>query len=122
MRSMVEGPYEVGDKEPLHRLSAGPPPRQEPGRILAVTKPSSICRKSESMTGAPPVLDRPALWAALSAMPIDPPEPASRFEDALASQQGWTGRFADRVTDEYRRFLYLAATAGFEVTPSQAVD
>lgn len=55
-------------------------------------------------------------------MTIEPPDPGIRFETGLARQQGWTGRFADRVTDEYRRFLYLAATAGFEVTPSLAVD
>lgn len=72
------------------------------------------------MTGAPPVQDRPALWAALSHMPIE--MPGGRFEDALAETQGWTAGFAGRVTDEYRRFLYLAATAGFEVTPSRAVD
>jgi len=74
------------------------------------------------MTGAAPVLDRPALWAALSHMQIETPGAATRFEEALAEAQGWTTGFAERVTDEYRRFLYLAATAGFEVTPSQTVD
>ncbi len=74
------------------------------------------------MTGAPPVLDRPALQAALSDMPIEPPEAGTRFELALAMKLGWNVGFAERVTREYRRFLYLAATAGFEVTPSQYVD
>ncbi|HET9638575.1 MAG TPA: hypothetical protein VFP12_05145 [Allosphingosinicella sp.] len=74
------------------------------------------------MTGSAPVLDRPALWAALSHMQIDLPGTATRFEEALAEQQGWTLDFAQRVTDEYCGFLYLAATAGSEVTPSQAVD
>jgi len=74
------------------------------------------------MTGSAPVLDRPALWAALSHMQIDPPAGATRFEEALADGQVWPRRFANRVTDEYRRFLYLAATAGVEVTPSKAVD
>ena len=74
------------------------------------------------MTGSAPVLDRPALWAALSHMQIQLPGGATRFEEALAEQQAWPLRFASRVTDEYRRFLYLAATAGSEVTPSQAVD
>ncbi|HEU0099316.1 MAG TPA: hypothetical protein VFQ67_11135 [Allosphingosinicella sp.] len=55
-------------------------------------------------------------------MQIDPPAGAVRFEEALAAEQVWPRRFANRVTDEYRRFLYLAATAGFEVTPSKAVD
>ncbi|HEX8241667.1 MAG TPA: hypothetical protein VF574_18165 [Allosphingosinicella sp.] len=55
-------------------------------------------------------------------MPIELPGIDSRFEDSLAEEQGWTVGFAERVTDEYRRFLYLAATAGFEVTPSRSVD
>ena len=73
------------------------------------------------MTGPTPVLDRPALWAALSNMQIELPE-SRRFERALADRQGWTIGFAERVTREYRRFLYIAATAGSEVTPSRAVD
>jgi hypothetical protein len=45
-----------------------------------------------------------------------------RFEQALAEGNGWTLDFAERVTDEYCGFLYLAATAGVEVTPSETVD
>lgn len=74
------------------------------------------------MTGAQPVPDRSALWAALSDMQIPVPGTAASFEEALADRQGWTVGYAERVTDEYRRFLYLAATAGSEVTPSRAVD
>jgi hypothetical protein len=55
-------------------------------------------------------------------MHIELPAPERRFEQALAEQQGWTTGFAGQVAGEYRRFLYLAATAGFEVTPSCAVD
>ena len=62
-----------------------------------------------------------ALWAALSNMRIEQGG-ARRFEDALAAETGWPPLYAERVADEYRRFLYLAATAPFEVTPSQAVD
>ncbi|MGZ8284703.1 MAG: glycine-rich domain-containing protein [Allosphingosinicella sp.] len=74
------------------------------------------------MTGVPPVLDRPALWAALSHMQIQEPGTRRRFEKVLAEQNGWSAAFAERVADEYCGFVYLAATAGFEVTPSQAVD
>jgi hypothetical protein len=55
-------------------------------------------------------------------MQIEEPGTGRRFEEALAEVQGWHLHFAERVTDEYRRFLYLAATAGFEVTPSRTVD
>ncbi|HEX8126539.1 MAG TPA: hypothetical protein VF548_13245 [Allosphingosinicella sp.] len=74
------------------------------------------------MTGDPPVLDRTALWAALSHMQIEVPEGGRRFEAELARKQGWPLAFAERVAAEYRRFLFLAATAGFEVTPSRSVD
>ena len=73
------------------------------------------------MTGASLVQDRSALRAALSHMRIASPEGLS-LEQALAEEQGWSPAFAERVVDEYCGFLYLAATAGFEVTPSQAVD
>lgn len=55
-------------------------------------------------------------------MQIELPGTGKSFEQTLAEKQGWTLDFAERVTDEYCGFLYLAATAGFEVTPSQAVD
>lgn len=74
------------------------------------------------MAGTAPVLDRPALWAALSNMQIWLPGGAGHFETTLAERQGWTAGFAGRVAVEYRRFLYLAATAGIEVTPSRTVD
>lgn len=73
------------------------------------------------MTGTPLALDRSALRDALSDMPIQSPD-GVRLEEALALEQGWTPDFAERVADEYRGFLYLAATAGFEVTPSRTID
>ncbi|MCD0163539.1 hypothetical protein IHN63_19800 [Deinococcus sp. 6YEL10] len=39
-----------------------------------------------------------------------------------AQEHGWSPAFTDRVAQEYRRFLILAATAGHPVTPSRAVD
>lgn len=45
-----------------------------------------------------------------------------RFEQALADAQGWPRAYADEVAREYRRFLYLAAASGCELTPSLHVD
>lgn len=73
------------------------------------------------MTGRAPVSDHAALRAALSHMRITSPD-GIPFEEALARENGWSPAFAERVADEYCGFLYLAATAGFEVTPSQTVD
>ena len=44
------------------------------------------------------------------------------FEEVLAAETGWAPPYAAQVAGEYRRFLYLAATFGREVTPSKAVD
>jgi hypothetical protein len=55
-------------------------------------------------------------------MKIDPPGATTRFQHRLEQYNKWTDAFADRVTKEYRRFLYLAARAGHPVTPSDTVD
>lgn len=73
------------------------------------------------MTGDLLALDRPALRDALAHIRIESPD-GEPFEEALARENGWTLGFAERVADEYSGFLYLATTAGFEVTPSECVD
>lgn len=55
-------------------------------------------------------------------MQIYEPGTGRRFEEVLAERNGWPLPLAERVAGEYCGFLYLAATAGFEVTPSEAVD
>ncbi len=44
------------------------------------------------------------------------------FERRLARECGWSAAYARRVVLEYRRFVYLAMTAGHPVTPSDEVD
>jgi len=48
----------------------------------------------------------------LAAMRIAPEGAALTFEARLAREQGWSSARAARVVEEYRRFLYLAATNG----------
>ena len=62
------------------------------------------------------------VWSALSLYTIGPDDAALSFADRLARENGWARRYADRVIEEYRRFCFLAVTAGHEVTPSDAVD
>jgi uncharacterized membrane protein YgcG len=62
------------------------------------------------------------LLASIEALAIDPPGTRVTFVDRLAAENGWTRVHAAAVTREYRRFLYLAATATEPVTPSDAVD
>ena len=58
----------------------------------------------------------------LLSMRIEEPGAARSFEEALADEEGWPRVRAEKVALEYRRFLYLAATSGREVTPSVLVD
>lgn len=44
------------------------------------------------------------------------------FARRLARENGWSVPYAERVIDEYKKFLLLACTAGHVVTPSHQVD
>lgn len=62
------------------------------------------------------------LWLKLAAMQIEPDGAKLSFVARLARENGWSMRFARAVMEEYRRFLYLAATGDRVTTPSDAVD
>ena len=62
------------------------------------------------------------LWIALRDYRVGPAGAALTFEARLARENGWSAAFAEAVMDEYRRFLFLAMTAGHMVVPSDAVD
>lgn len=53
---------------------------------------------------------------------LDEPGAAFPFSARLARETGWSRDEALRTITEYKRFMALAATAGHEVTPSEAVD
>ena len=61
------------------------------------------------------------LWAKLEALDLDGGA-ALTVSKRLARDNGWTSAFAQRVVLEYKRFVYLAATCGHPVTPSDEVD
>ncbi len=65
---------------------------------------------------------RPALWGKLSQFALDGPHAEFSFSDRLAKENGWTKPLACRAIEEYKKFVYLAAVSGGEVTPSQIVD
>jgi hypothetical protein len=68
-----------------------------------------------------PVTANP-LWQALSVYEVGPHDAELTFTARLARENGWTRPHAVRVFEEYRRFVFLAMTAGHAVTPSDAVD
>lgn len=62
------------------------------------------------------------LWTQLRDYRVGPADAALSFEARLARENGWSAAHADAVMDEYRRFLFLAMTAGHRAVPSEAVD
>jgi len=64
----------------------------------------------------------PNLLERIESFSLDEPDAALPFTARLAREQGWSHAFAARVVREYRRFVYLAMTAGHAVTPSEEVD
>ena len=73
-----------------------------------------------ALSGLPP---EPAeLWRRLCDYRFDEGDGELPFVRRLARENGWTTAFAHRVIDEYRRFLFLAATGDTPVTPSDQVD
>lgn len=62
------------------------------------------------------------LWHVLSTYVPGPAGASLSFEQRLARENGWSLNRAGRVMEEYRRFCFLAMTAGHPVTPSDAVD
>lgn len=62
------------------------------------------------------------LWQQVAAFRLDDGQSALSFSQRLARENGWSPGFSRRVTEEYKRFVYLAACAGHPVTPSDQVD
>jgi len=62
------------------------------------------------------------LWTQLRDYRVGPADAALSFEARLARENGWSAGHAAAVMDEYRRFLFLAMTAGHMAVPSEAVD
>ncbi len=63
-----------------------------------------------------------SLWSKIEAFSFDEPGATLTFAARLARENGWRLGFAQRVIDQYRRFLLLSMVAGHAVSPSEAVD
>lgn len=62
------------------------------------------------------------LWQSLQEFRIDEPGTELNFVSRLAEENHWQFPYAERVFDEYKRFLYLAIAAEHPASPSDAVD
>ncbi|MBX7135929.1 MAG: hypothetical protein K1X67_24945 [Fimbriimonadaceae bacterium] len=67
-------------------------------------------------------MDHSELLAKIESFDIDGGPVSLTFPKRLARENGWSVAYAQRVIDEYKRFVFLAMTAGHPVTPSDQVD
>jgi hypothetical protein len=63
-----------------------------------------------------------ALWNRILAIDLDTPLSEYGFSTRLASENYWTKKFTESAILEYKKFMYLAGTSEFMVSPSEIVD
>lgn len=64
----------------------------------------------------------PELWKRIQTMKLDADTGSRPFSIKLAKENRWKLKHAQRVIEEYRRFIYLAMISDTPVTPCIAVD
>ncbi len=62
------------------------------------------------------------LWEKIINFQIDEPNAYEPFSKRLAREQKWTTEFTQKAIEEYKKFMYLAVTCNFSVTPSIVID
>jgi hypothetical protein len=62
------------------------------------------------------------LWEKINNFQFDKPEAKLKFVDRLARENGWDIKYAHRVIDEYKKFIFLCCVSPVMVTPSDPVD
>lgn len=62
------------------------------------------------------------LWNKILAYDFDNPPSEYGFSTRLANENFWTKNFTDQAVIEYKKFMYLAATSDFMVSPSEIID
>jgi len=62
------------------------------------------------------------LWNKILAFDFDNPPSEYGFSTRLANENFWTKEFTNQAIFEYKKFMYLAATSDFMVSPSEIID
>lgn len=62
------------------------------------------------------------LWSKVLDFDLDEPLSEYCFSVRLAKENFWTKNFTEKAITEYKKFMYLAATSEFMVSPSEVVD
>lgn len=61
-------------------------------------------------------------WKQLQSLEFNQPGAVLSFTGRLARENGWPPGYAERVTEEYRKFIFLSWISEKPLTPSDAVD
>jgi len=61
-------------------------------------------------------------WLQVSEFDLDDPMSEYGFSTRLANENYWTINFTKKAIAEYKKFMYLAGTSDFMVSPSEIVD
>jgi len=62
------------------------------------------------------------LWKSIESFNLDYPVSEYGFSTRLAEENEWTANFAAGAIIEYKKFMFLAATSEYMVSPSEIVD
>jgi hypothetical protein len=62
------------------------------------------------------------LWDKILQFDFDSPPGEYGFSTRLANENYWTRSFTEQAILEYKKFMYLAATSEFMVSPSEIID
>ncbi|GEM_PF-567281 len=62
------------------------------------------------------------LWQRLANFNVDDTSACFPLSARLAREQGWSRAFAQRVVEEYKKFLFLGCISSHQISPSKAVD
>lgn len=62
------------------------------------------------------------LWSKIVAFDFDNPPSEYGFSTRLANENFWTTEFTNQAILEYKKFMYLATTSEFMVSPSEIID
>ena len=60
------------------------------------------------------------LWQHIIDFNFDEPVSAYGFSARISAENSWTANFTKNAIVEYKKFMYLAATSGFMVSPSKS--
>ena len=67
-------------------------------------------------------IDKKGLWERIKGFSLDDIESTFPFSARLARENDWSKAYTQKVIEEYKRFVFLAMTAGHPITPSVSVD